>query len=131
MNHIFFGCLMAKLIWGIAKEVFHLVTYPRSVDHFSGVWLQGKGLLPVKLLMFVFAGFSWAIWTTGNKMAIEKRSPRAPTDVVYVALTLLQKWSIMLKEVDGERILSVKEEVLQWKKSFKPSVVELSDIGEN
>jgi len=80
--------------------------------------------------MFVFAGFSWAIWTTGNKMAIEKRSPRAPTDVVYVALTLLQKWSILLKEVDGERILSVKEEVLQWMKSFKPSVVELSDIGE-
>jgi len=80
--------------------------------------------------MFVFAGFSWAIWTTRNKMAIEKRSARAPTDVVYVALTLLQKWSIMLKEVDGERILSVKEEVLQWMKSFKPSVVELSDIGE-
>jgi hypothetical protein len=80
--------------------------------------------------MFVFAGFSWAIWTTRNKMAIEKRSPRAPTDVVYVALTLLQKWSILLKEVDGEQILSVKEEVLQWMKSFKPSVVELSDIGE-
>ena len=128
MNHIFFGCLMAKLIWGIVKEVFHLVTYPRSVDHFSGVWLQGKRLLPVKLLMLVFAGFSWAIWTTRNKMAIEKRSARAPTDVV---LTLLQKWCILLKEVDGERILSVKEEVLQWKKSFKPSVVELSDIGEN
>jgi len=35
------------------------------------------------------------------------------------------------KEVDGELILSVKEEVLQWMKSFKPSVVELSDIGEN
>jgi len=78
--------------------------------------------------MFVFAGFSWAIWTTRNKMAIEKRSARAPTDVV---LTLLQKWCILLKEVDGERILSVKEEVLQWMKSFKPSVVELSDIGEN
>jgi len=61
------------------------------------VWLQGKGLLPVKLLMFVFAGFSWAIWTTRNKMAIEKRSARAPTDVVYVALTLLQKWNILLK----------------------------------
>jgi hypothetical protein len=56
-------------------------------------------------------------------MAIEKRSPRAPTDVVYVALTLLQKWSILVKEVDRERILSVKEEVLQWMKSFKPSVV--------
>jgi hypothetical protein len=35
-------------------------------------------------------------------MAIEKRSARAPTDVVYVALTLLQKWSIiLLKELDG------------------------------
>jgi hypothetical protein len=64
-------------------------------------------------------------------MAIEKRSPKATTDVVYVALTLLQKWSILLTEVDQERTLSVKEEVLQWMKSFKPSVVQLSDIGEN
>jgi hypothetical protein len=61
------------------------------MNHLSSFWLQGKGLVLGKLLMFVFAGFSWAILTTRNNMVIEKRLPRDPTDVVYVALTLLQK----------------------------------------
>ena len=37
--------------------------------------------------MFMFAGFSWAIWTTRNKMAIEKKFPKAPSDVIYCAIS--------------------------------------------
>jgi hypothetical protein len=47
-------------------------------------WLQDKGHLPLRLIMFTFAGFAWALWTTRNKMAIEKMFPKAPTDVIYV-----------------------------------------------
>ena len=46
-------------------------------------------------------------------MAVEKKLPRTPTDVVYVALSLLQKWIIMLKEADQERIKHVLEDVKQ------------------
>ena len=37
-------------------------------------------------------------------MAIEKGFPKAPTDIIYVALTLMQKWSILLKEEDREKL---------------------------
>jgi len=37
---------------------------------------------------------------------------------------------ILLKEVDRERIRHVVEGVMQWMKTFKPSVVELPDVGE-
>jgi hypothetical protein len=57
--------------------------------------------------MFIFAGFAWAIWTTRNKMAIEQRFPKALADVIYVALSLLQTWSVLLKEVDCQRVLHV------------------------
>jgi len=53
------------------------------------------------MIMFIFAGFAWAIWTTRNKMAIEQRFPKALTDVIYVALSLLQKWGVLLKEAAG------------------------------
>ena len=56
------------------------------------------------MIMFTFAGFAWALWTTRNKMAIEKGFPKAPTDIIYVALTLMQKWSILLKEEDREKL---------------------------
>jgi len=57
--------------------------------------------------MFFFAGFVWAIWTTRkNKMDIEKKFSHAPTDVICIAL------AILLKEVDGERLIQMKYEIL-------------------
>ena len=75
---------------------------------FSSDWLQGKGPLPTRLLMFIFAGFAWALWMTRNKMAIEKSFPKTPTDVIYLALSLMQKWSILLKEEDRRSVMQVK-----------------------
>jgi len=69
----FFYCYLAKLLWGIIKEVFHLPHIPKSLKVFAEEWLQGKGPIPVGLLMFLFAGFTWALWTTRNKMPIEKK----------------------------------------------------------
>jgi len=64
----------------------------------SEIWLMCKGPLPKRLIMFIFAGFAWALWTTRNKMSIEQKFPKAPTDVVYLALSYLQKWSVLLKD---------------------------------
>jgi len=83
---------------------------------FSSDWLQGKGPLPARLVMF--AGFAWALWTTRNKMAIEKSFPKTPTDVIYLALSLMQKWSILLKEEDKRSVMQVKESLLGWLKAF-------------
>jgi hypothetical protein len=85
---------------------------------FSSDWLQGKGPLPARLLMFIFAGFAWALWMTRNKMAIEKSFPKTPTDVIYLALSLMQKWSILLKEEDKRSVMQVKESLLGWLKAF-------------
>jgi hypothetical protein len=35
-------------------------------------------------------------------MAIKKKFSKAPTDVLFVAISLIQKWSIVLKEEDWE-----------------------------
>jgi hypothetical protein len=64
---------------------------------FSSDWLQGKGPLPARLVMFIFAGFAWALWTTRNKMAIEKSFPKTPTDVIYLALSLMQNGTFYLR----------------------------------
>ena len=62
--------------------------------------------------MFFFAGFAWALWITWNKMAIEKTFVKLPTDVIYVAISFLQRWSILLKEKDKERVWQVLEATL-------------------
>lgn len=81
--------MIARLIWGILKDVFNLSAIPFSLKDFSEMWLHGKGPVPVKLLIFLFASFSWAIWTTRN--GYREKLPKAPTDVVHIALSFMQR----------------------------------------
>jgi hypothetical protein len=80
--------------------------------------------------MFIFSGFAWALWTTRNKIAIDKKFPKAPTDVIYIATSLMQKWSVKLKEKDQERLKQIKDSITSWLKTFKPSIFPLSDVIE-
>jgi hypothetical protein len=130
INHLFFGCYLARMVWGVIKEIFHLDWCPSSLNDFSCIWLQGKGPLPSRLLMFLFAGFAWSLWTTRNKLAIEKSFPKAPTDVLYAAISFMQKWSLLLKETDKERIDHIIGSILTWLKAFRPNAILQSDVSE-
>jgi len=120
---------LAKLVWEIIAEIFQLSSYPTSWEDFCGSWLRGKGPVPARLIIFLFSGFMWALWTTRNKIAIEKMIPKAPTDVMYIAISLMQKWSVKLKE-DKDRIMQIKDSIASWLKTFKPNNVLLSDVVE-
>lgn len=131
VDHVFFfQCHLAKFVWGVIGEAFQLKSVPNTLSNFTSSWLLGKGPLPFRLIIFLFAGFTWALWTTRNKMAIDKKFPKASIDVIYIALSLLQRWSIRLKEMDQERLLKVKESITSWIKTFKPSDLQLSDVYE-
>jgi hypothetical protein len=42
------------MTWAFIKEVFSLGDLPCSLQEFSEVWLNGKGPLPIRVLMFLF-----------------------------------------------------------------------------
>lgn len=130
VDHVFIDCALARMFWAVLKEVFSLEYIPRSLKEFSEDWPQGKGPLPSRLIMFLFAGFTWTLWVTRNKMAIEKCYPKTPFDVLYAALSLLQKWSMLLKEDDKRRMFQVKDMVVRWMRSFKPSPTIPTDVYE-
>jgi hypothetical protein len=118
------------MVWGFMREIFCWDTHPRSVKALSETWLLGKGPLPIRLTLFVFAGYVWAMWNNRNKMSIEHKFPKNPSDTMYIALSFMQKWSLLLKEEDRQRITQIKDEVLRWMRSFKPMVTVSIDIYE-
>jgi len=129
VDHIFFGCRFAKMVWGFMKEICWN-THPHSVKDLSETWLLGKGPLPIRLILFVFAGFAWALWNNRNKMSIEHKFPKSPSDIMYIALSFMQKWSLLLKEDNRQRITQIKDEVLRWMRSFMPMAMVSTDIYE-
>ena len=130
INHLLLNCHLAKLTWGIICSVFGLGSCPSSIDDLLGSWLQGMGPLPSKLVLFLFAGYAWMPWITRNKMVIEKVFPKAPTDVIYNAISLMQRWCTLLKEKDRERITQVLEVILSWLKNFRPNSTSATDVFE-
>jgi len=119
IHHIMFTCHLARLVWGMLQDIYCLQNIPKSLGDFSSLWLLGKGPWPKRLIVFVFASFAWALWTCRNKMRIEKKFPKVPTDVIYTGISFMQQWSYLLKEDDRERINQMKEDVLMWLKEFK------------
>jgi hypothetical protein len=110
--------------------VFDLDSCPSSLEEFSVTWVQGKGPLPNSLVIFFFVGFLWALWTTRNKMAIEKSFIKSPTDVIYFTISLMQRWSMLLKEEDKEHVSQTLEAILGWMKNFKPRTTMATDVFE-
>jgi len=130
VDHIFFHCFLARLCWNFLREIFNWDFMPKSLKSLSETWLWGKGPLPKRLVMFIFAGFSWALWTTRNKMAIEHKFPKSPSDIMYLALSYLQKWAVLLKEEDREHMEAVRRVIMDWMKMFKPNAIPISDVME-
>jgi hypothetical protein len=128
INHLLFECVLAKWIWAVIKEVFYARDIPNSVQEMSEGWLWGNGPLPTRNIMFFFAGFAWTLWVTRNKMAIEKCYPKAPTNILYDALSLLQRWSLLLKVIDKEKVDQANVMLLRWIRNFEPSLVMPTDI---
>lgn len=114
----------------MVKEIFGLPYYPRSLSELYNWWLVGKGPWSKRLILFVFAGFAWALWTCRNNMAIEKRFPKVPTDVICMALSFLQKWSCLLKEEGRTLVDHMRGDILRWLKDFKPNPFLVSDVVE-
>lgn len=130
VNHVFFRCHLSSFAWGILQEIFGLSSCPRSLEELSTSWLQGRGPLPKRLTLFIFAGFAWALWITRNKMAIEKSFVKSPSDLIYMSISFLQRRSMLLKEKDKVRVIQVLESIRQWMKNFKPNSTSATDVYE-
>jgi hypothetical protein len=95
-------------------------------EGFFQLLAAGQGPWPKRLIIFVFAGFGWALRTCRNKMMI----PKAPSDVIYIALSFTQKWSCLLKEEDRARITMMIQDIKLWLKDFKTSAYSQSNVIE-
>jgi len=63
-------------------------------------------------------------------MAIERQYSKSPTDNLYNALSLMQRWLPLLKEADKWNVSHVKEMMIHWMRSFKSSAVMPTDVFE-
>ena len=69
------------------------------------------------------------MWRTRNIMAIEKRYPKRPVEVLILPVSFLQKWSPLLRNDDKMKVDGAAAQVQEWLRNFSPSPDSMSDIA--
>ena len=102
-NHVFFRCHLARFAWSAVREAFHSNWNPASGNDLIAILKTTRGTSS-RIAWRCVGALLWAIWTTRNKITIEKKFPNHPADVIFKCHLFLQTWTPLGKECDAERM---------------------------
>jgi hypothetical protein len=103
IQHLFFDCPMARLLWGILCLTFG-IRMPRDVGNLFGPWLRSFSKKQRNLVLVGVAAFCWAIWISRNDIVFHKSNSLSILQVMFRGTHWIKSWAILSKE-DGRIIL--------------------------
>jgi hypothetical protein len=92
VDHLFFKCPTAKVIWGAIAICFGQRIRPKSYEQF---WKWIPNALPGedKFYLFGLAAICWAIWKCRNEICFEKKLIKNPTVNLHSACSFMRYWA--------------------------------------
>lgn len=110
INHIFFLCPVAKVIWIVVGSCFGANNVPLNIEQYK-VWI--KRWLPhgESVRTFGLAAICWAVWKATNKACFEKKLLKTPIEILTHACVFMQYWAGLYgadmqgKLLDGVKVL--------------------------
>lgn len=63
-------------------------------------------------------------------MPTEKKFPRNPFDVLLYGISFIQKWEMLLKGGNQDKLQQLRKKELEWRCNFQSSIASVSDIIE-
>jgi hypothetical protein len=92
VDHIFFGCPIAKIIWGIVAFCFGQKCRPKTYNQFWE-WIPKALQGGDKYYMFGLSVIRWAIWKCRNKVCFEKKLLKNPSVILHSACSFMCYWA--------------------------------------
>jgi len=102
-THILFSCTAARVLWTFVREALGPDWEALNLAEF----LQLQAIQPARhrrLFWLIFATMSWTLWTTRNKMVIDKVFPKKASDSFFKFLAFLQHWHPLSRQRDCDRL---------------------------
>ena len=105
-SHIFFTCALAKLGWSVIRSLLGCGWCPANFPQFFAIHQSLLGHQR-RVSWVLFSSLCWTLWITLNKLAIEAKIPKHPTDTIFKMFIFIQVWANLSKQQDKERLLQV------------------------
>ena len=118
-THILFSCTVARVLWTYVREALGPDWEALNLAEF----LQLRAIQPTRhrrLFWLIFAAMSWTLWTTRNKMVIEKVFPRKASDS-FKFLAFLQHWHPLSRQCNHDRLGLMMDALLASARRLLPS----------
>jgi hypothetical protein len=128
VDHVLFLCPLAEFVWAFG-EALGWEGYPRSMEDLLMNWLHRKLGIDFQMGLTCFAALAWAIWNTRNKICIQKTFPNKPTDIIFLALSFIRQWKILMQELQISKMEKVIEAMQGFLIRFRPWESHPSDVG--
>jgi hypothetical protein len=115
INHLFFTCPIAKVVWGVIAKLLGAMNIPTSLGQcweWCDLWLPMGG----KFHLWGISAICWAIWKARNRACFERKIIRNPIEIICHAGALMQYWTGLYAEVD-RKMLKVATDLLLQKES--------------
>jgi hypothetical protein len=97
IQHLFFDCLFAKVIWRLIHMTFGL-SPPRNINNLFGNWLKG---IPKKELIQIRVGVCaviWTMWNIRNDFIFNKPKKSSFLQVIPMVTHWICTWSYLQQE---------------------------------
>jgi hypothetical protein len=104
INHLLFGCGLAKLAWQVVLCAFHLNRPPDRVDDLFGGWIKSFPLNLRNLVLCGAGALCWILWKTRNDACFERKFPNDPANVIYRLCNVLVGWALLQTDQDREKV---------------------------
>jgi hypothetical protein len=97
INHLFFDCPFAKLIWRTIQFTFNIPP-PANVTNMFGNWLNGVDKRSKEQIRTGICALMWAIWNCRNDIVFNKSTNSHFLQVIRMVTHWIHEWSYLLPE---------------------------------
>jgi hypothetical protein len=105
VDHLFFTCPTAKVIWAVIAKVIGANNIPTSL---AQCWEWCEKWLPAgkKYNLWSVSAICWAIWKGRNKACFDGIIIKNPTEILWHAGALMRFWTGLYAEVEREMLIN-------------------------
>ncbi|KAE8814193.1 abc transporter g family member 37 [Hordeum vulgare] len=120
-SHIMFSCVAAQALWCFVREALGPEWEASDLADFLQVQDTQVGHKR-RLFSLVFAAIMWTLWTTRNKMVIERVFQQRASDSFFRFLAFLQHWHPLVRTRDRGRLQRYLDTLMAatWRLSAPP-----------
>ena len=105
IDHLFFSCSVARLIWSLVGCAFDLKQIPRDLNDCFENWLKKFNKNDKRLVLTRTSALLWPIWNCKNDIIFGRKNINDPYGIIKRMCNWIIDWAVLQRNDPEEKML--------------------------